>query len=247
MAIGTGAAIIGGLAATGIAAEASRKKTKRSIRKAEAANVAEAKRAQDIYNQELALSLPFRQAGLDAYQKLISGDFDVKESPGFKFTLKKSEEALDKRLAKQGKLGSGEAIRRDLDITSQISSQQSQQYFSNLYNLAGLGASQPLPQAPAGPNIAGTTLAGGAADARFAEQLGGTAAGLPGLYLDYQQLFGGGGGVNAPAQATPLTPATAPLKKKRWPTYSRGAEYIPGYGIVGPGTSSGTGFPTGRR
>lgn len=140
--ISAGASLAGGL----MGASASNKAAKAQI---EAARIADA-RQEAMFNKQIELQAPFREAGLTAQNKLMqylglsgaptdagygkyAGDFsmaDFQADPGYAFRLAEGNKALDRTAAARGGLLSGGAIKAGQRYGQEMGSQE----YMNAYN-----------------------------------------------------------------------------------------------------------------
>jgi hypothetical protein len=202
MAIGTGAAILGG-AALGVLGSKSAAKTQ-----ANAANQA-ADLQQQQFERQIELQAPFREVGLRALNKLEGaseytpfGMDQFQADPGYGFRFSQGQKALERSAAARGGLisgGTGGALQQ---FGQGLASQEYQNAFNRyqaerqarlgpLQSLAGVGQTSVNALGQAGQNYAsgmGEALGAGA-QARASGYMGAANAisGGIGQYMGYQQ------------------------------------------------------------
>ena len=235
MAIGTGTAILAGTLGAGLlGASASRSAAKTQAGAADRA----ADLQREMFERQVELSEPWRQAGQTALNKLIPlateytpfGMNQFQADPGYGFRMSEGMKALERGAAARGGLLSGATLKGIQRFGQDLASQEYTNAFNRyqteraarlqpLQSLAGVGQTTAQQIGQAGQQMAsnvGEALTGGAA-ARASGYVGGANAltGALGTYLNYQQ---GQNMLNAlrPGVATAYTPTT---------DYSTGADY----------------------
>lgn len=122
-----GGAVIGGIAsnkAAGTAAAATEN----------AANTAAASQER-MFNKQVELQEPWRQAGINALAQLgtgFSGNVDLNQDPGYAFRMSEGLKALDRQAAARGGLMSGSALKGAQRFGQDLASQE----YQNAYNRA---------------------------------------------------------------------------------------------------------------
>ena len=117
---------------------------------------------------------PYISAGQMAIGKLARGDFG-EETPEYAFRLKEQRKALNRRLARLGKMDSGQAIGEDLGLTQRLSGEETGRQESRLFNIAQMGLS-------AAGGGASAEMARGGAESGFWGGMGEMAGGIPGFW-----------------------------------------------------------------
>jgi hypothetical protein len=100
------------------------------------AAIAEQKRQFDI-NQ--ANQAPWLQAGKNALGQLTSGNFDVRNTPGYQFRLDEGLKALDRSAAARGGLLSGATLKGAQRYGQDYASNEYTNAYNRTANLAGVG------------------------------------------------------------------------------------------------------------
>jgi hypothetical protein len=223
MAIGTGAAILGGTIGSAVLG---------SMAASDAADTqaAAADRAGELQQQQferqVQLQAPFREAGMRALPELEAasrytpfGMEQFQQDPGYGFRLSEGQKALDRQAAARGGLISGAALKGAQRFGQEMGSQEYTNAFNRyqterqarlnpLQSLAGMAQTSAGQIGQAGQAMAtGVGEAGGqAAQARASGYMGGVNALTQGLgqYINYGQnqqrnallsrAIGGGGG-----------------------------------------------------
>src|SRR3990167_3738316 len=107
MAIATGTAILAaGLAGAGAVVYSSSKAASASSKAASKA----AKTEIDMFNEQMRLMEPYREAGYKALPELEKMAYDYSASPLYKFQLEEGTRALNRQLAARGIFGSGAGL-----------------------------------------------------------------------------------------------------------------------------------------
>ena len=196
------AAAIGGSALLG-------SKAAKSAASTQAASTDQATQLQrEMFNKQVELQEPWRQAGVNALAKLQSGDVMSYMDPSYKFRFGEGMKALDRQAAARGGLISGGALKAAQRYGQDFASQEFGNAYNRLAGLAGIGqtATNTLGNAAGtfGANVGNLMTSGGAA--RASGYVGGANALTSGLgqYMNYTQgqnllnsLQGGGGNANA--------------------------------------------------
>jgi len=118
-----GSAVIGGVA--------SNKAASTQARAAEQAGEVQ----RDIFERQVELQEPWRQAGINALGKLgtgFTGQVDLKQDPGYAFRMSEGMKALERSAAARGGLLSGGALKGIQRFGQDLASQE----YQNAYNRA---------------------------------------------------------------------------------------------------------------
>jgi len=167
----------------------------------------------EIFNKQVELQEPWRQAGVNALAKLQSGDVMNYMDPSYKFRFGEGMKALDRQAAARGGLISGAALKAAQRYGQDFASQEFGNAYNRLAGLAGIGqTSANTIGANAGSYGANVgNLMTSAGNARASGYVGGINALTGGLsnaanlYQNNQllQRFGTGGMSNADAAISP--------------------------------------------
>lgn len=170
-----------------------------------------------IYDQQRKDFEPFRQVGTNAigdYEKMLSGGYDMKESPAAQYQLQQGTKSLNRQLAARGLLGSGNAAQRLSELSSGVAASDYQNQYNRLADALklGTGASSAMSQASnqyganvgnAAANLGNIAMQSGQARAGLYSGLGGASANTFGAGVrayDYGKnagWWGGSGGAAA--------------------------------------------------
>lgn len=167
---------------------------------------------QDQFERQVELQEPWRQAGINALNKMQSGDIMGTMDPSYQFRLNEGLKSLDRQAAARGGLISGGALKAAQRYGQDFASTEFGNAYNRLAGLAGVGQTATNTMGAAGQNYAnnaGNLMTSGAA-ARASGYVGGANALTGGLnsYLNYTQgqnllnrfmpqVGGGGGGAGA--------------------------------------------------
>lgn len=173
-----------------------------------------------MFNKQVELQEPWRQAGVNALAKLQSGDVMNYMDPSYKFRLGEGLKALDRQAAARGGLISGGALKAAQRYGQDFASQEFGNAYNRLASLAGIGQTSATNVGNAA-NAYGTNagnLMTSSAAARASGYVGGANALTSGLgqYLNYTQ---GQNLLNrlAPVQTGALTgPSNAALEAQMY-------------------------------
>lgn len=161
-----------------------------------------------MFNRQVELQEPWRQAGMNALNRMQSGDVMGMMDPSYKFRFGEGMKALDRQAAARGGLISGGALKAAQRYGQDFASQEFGNAYNRLAGLAGVGQTATNAMGGAASQFgtnAGNLMTGGAA-ARASGYVGGANALTSGLgqYMNYTQnqnllnsLQGGGGNANA--------------------------------------------------
>lgn len=141
-----------------------------------------------MFKEQQALQEPWRQTGINALQKLQSGDI-LGNDPGYAFRLAEGQRALERQAAARGGLISGGALKAATKYGQDMGSQEYQNAFNRYATLAGYGQNASNTLTNAAGNL-GSNVGAGITSAAAANAAGnvGTANALAsgvGQYLNY--------------------------------------------------------------
>lgn len=154
-----------------------------------------------MFNKQVELQAPWREAGINALGKLgtgFTGDVNLNEDPGYAFRLAEGQKALDRQAAARGGLISGAALKAATRYGQDMGSQEYQNAFNRAltrYNttaaLAGIGQSATNNLSGAAGSLGSQlgqdyTNAGNARASGYVGQTNALTSGL-GTYLNYSQ------------------------------------------------------------
>jgi hypothetical protein len=116
------------------------------------------------YQQTRSDFMPYYNVGKEAiptYQKMLSGDYDMQESPAAKYQLEKGTKALNRSLASRGLSGSGNAVNRLTELNSSVAASDWNNQYSRILDALklGSGASSSMGNAATTNTNAATTTA----------------------------------------------------------------------------------------
>jgi hypothetical protein len=144
-----------------------------------------------MFNKQIELQEPWRQAGVNALNRMQSGDVMGMMDPSYKFRLGEGMKALERTAAARGGLISGGALKAAQRYGQEFASNEFGNAYNRLAGLAGVGQTATGAMGNAanafGAN-AGNLMTGGAA-ARASGYVGGANALTSGLgqYMNYTQ------------------------------------------------------------
>lgn len=145
----------------------------------------------EMFNKQVELQEPWRQAGVNALAKMQSGNVMGYMDPSYSFRLGEGMKALDRQAAARGGLISGGALKAAQRYGQDFASQEFGNAYNRLAGLAGVGQTATNAMganaANFGANAGNTMMAG--ANARASGYVGGANALTGGLnqYLNYTQ------------------------------------------------------------
>jgi hypothetical protein len=153
------------------------------------------------YQQTRSDFMPFYNVGVGAipdYQKMLNGEYDMKESPAAQYELMKGTRAMNRALASRGLSGSGNAVQRLTELNQSIAAKDWQNQYSRILDALklGTGASSSMGAASQSNTAANQSAAGalgniainqGANQASLYSGTAGTLANAAALYLKAQQ------------------------------------------------------------
>ena len=145
----------------------------------------------DIFNKQTELQAPFQQAGVNALNRIQSGDVMGVMDPSYQFRLGEGLKALDRQAAARGGLISGGALKAAQRYGQDFASQEFGNAYNRLASLAGIGQTA-TNSMNANAGAFGTNASNnitGAANARASGYVGGANALTGGLnqYMNYTQ------------------------------------------------------------
>lgn len=115
----------------------------RASSKAASTQAAAAQQATDVqermFNKQVELQEPWRQAGVNALARMQSGDIGMYQDPSYKFRLGEGLKALDRQAAARGGLISGGALKAAQRYGQDVASQEYGTIWNRLAGLAGVG------------------------------------------------------------------------------------------------------------
>jgi hypothetical protein len=172
-----------------------------------------------MFNKQVELQEPWRQAGVNALNRMQSGDVMGMMDPSYQFRLGEGLKSLDRTAAARGGLISGGALKAAQRYGQDFASQEFGNAYNRLAGLAGVGqtATGAMGNAAGAYGTNAGNLMTGSGAARASGYVGGANALTSGLgqYLNYTQgqnmlgmLQGGGGGANASAAINPYFAST---------------------------------------
>ena len=163
--------------------------------KAASTQAASADRATELqermFNKQLELQEPFRQSGINALNKIESGDVMGEMDPSYSFRFQEGLKALDRQAAARGGLISGGALKAAQRYGQEFASNEFGNAYNRLASRAGFGQTATSNMGAAagtfGMNAGNNMMAG--ANARASGYVGGANALTGGLnqYLNYTQ------------------------------------------------------------
>ena len=144
-----------------------------------------------MFNKQLELQEPFRQAGVNALNKIESGDIMGSMDPSYSFRFQEGLKALDRSAAARGGLLSGGALKAAQRYGQEFASNEFGNAYNRLASRAGFGqtASTNMGGAAGSFGANAGNLMTGAGAARASGYVGGANALTGGLnqYLNYTQ------------------------------------------------------------
>ena len=144
-----------------------------------------------MFNKQVELQEPWRQAGMNALNRMQSGDVMGMMDPSYQFRLGEGMKALDRQAAARGGLISGGALKAAQRYGQDFASQEFGNAYNRLAGLAGVGqtATGAMGSAAGQFGTNAGNLMTGAAAARASGYVGGANALTSGLgqYMNYTQ------------------------------------------------------------
>ena len=145
----------------------------------------------EMFNKQLELQQPFQEAGVNALNRMRSGDVMGMMDPSYQFRLGEGMKALERSAAARGGLISGGALKAAQRYGQDFASQEFGNAYNRLASMAGLGQTATGAQSNAAGQFgtnAGNLMTGAGA-ARASGYVGGANALTGGLnqYMNYTQ------------------------------------------------------------
>lgn len=175
----TGAAIGAGIGGGVDAANASKQAANIQAQSADQATQLQ----RDMFNKQVELQQPYQQAGVNALNRLQSGDIMGMMDPSYQFRLGEGMKALDRQAAARGGLISGGALKAAQRYGQDYASTEFGNAYNRLASLAGIGQTATNNMSSAAGNFgvnAGNNMMAGA-NARASGYVGGANALTGGL------------------------------------------------------------------
>ena len=145
----------------------------------------------EMFNKQLELQEPFRQAGVNALNKIESGDIMGSMDPSYSFRFQEGLKALDRQAAARGGLISGGALKAAQRYGQEFASNEFGNAYNRLASRAGFGQTASTNMGGAAGQFGANAgnLMTGAGAARASGYVGGANALTGGLnqYLNYTQ------------------------------------------------------------
>ena len=145
----------------------------------------------EMFNKQLELQQPFQEAGVNALNRMRSGDVMGMMDPSYQFRLGEGIKALDRQAAARGGLISGGALKAAQRYGQEFASNEFGNAYNRLASMAGLGQTATGAQSTAAGQFGANAgnLMTGAGAARASGYVGGANALTSGLgqYMNYTQ------------------------------------------------------------
>ncbi len=145
----------------------------------------------EMFNKQLELQQPFQEAGVNALNRMQSGDVMGMMDPSYKFRFGEGMKALDRQAAARGGLISGGALKAAQRYGQEFASNEFGNAYNRLASMAGLGQTATGAQSNAAGQFGANAgnLMTGAGAARASGYVGGANALTSGLgqYMNYTQ------------------------------------------------------------
>jgi hypothetical protein len=145
----------------------------------------------EMFNKQLELQQPFQEAGVNALNRMQSGDVMGMMDPSYKFRLGEGLKALDRQAAARGGLISGGALKAAQRYGQDVASTEFGNAYNRLASMAGLGQTATGAMGGAAGQFGANAgnLMTGAGAARASGYVGGANALTSGLgqYMNYTQ------------------------------------------------------------
>lgn len=100
---------------------------------------------QQNYNEEKALRKPYLDIGAAAaplYTKMLTGGYNMKESPAAQYELQQGTKALNRQLAARGLLRGGSAAQRLSELSSSVAANDYSQQYGRLLDAIKIGTGE---------------------------------------------------------------------------------------------------------
>jgi hypothetical protein len=185
------------------------------------------------FNKQVELNQPFYEIGkanLPAFQSMISGNYDMKESPAAQYQLTKGTKAMNRALASRGLSGSGNAAQRLTELNQSVAASDWQAQYQRITDALKLGTGASASMGSAGQNLTSSTQAGAQNLGNIAMQQGQNQA----------SLYSGLGGLTSNAAATGLRAADL---YNRWGTTNTAANAAANNWTTGEGAAAAANLP----
>lgn len=144
-----------------------------------------------MFNKQLELQQPFQEAGVNALNRMRSGDVMGMMDPSYQFRLGEGMKALDRQAAARGGLISGGALKAAQRYGQDVASTEFGNAYNRLASMAGLGQTATGAMGGAAGQFGANAgnLMTGAGAARASGYVGGANALTSGLgqYMNYTQ------------------------------------------------------------
>ena len=144
-----------------------------------------------MFNKQLELQEPFRQSGINALNKIESGDIMGSMDPSYSFRFQEGLKALDRQAAARGGLISGGALKAAQRYGQEFASNEFGNAYNRLASRAGFGQTASTNMGGAAGQFGANAgnLMTGAGAARASGYVGGANALTSGLgqYMNYTQ------------------------------------------------------------
>jgi hypothetical protein len=145
----------------------------------------------EMFNKQLELQQPFQEAGVNALNRMRSGDVMGMMDPSYQFRLGEGMKALDRTAAARGGLISGGALKAAQRYGQEFASNEFGNAYNRLASMAGIGQTATNNMGASTGNFgtnAGNLMTGAGA-ARASGYVGGANALSSGLgqYMNYTQ------------------------------------------------------------
>jgi hypothetical protein len=145
----------------------------------------------EIFNKQLELQQPYQEAGVNALNRMQSGNVMGMMDPSYQFRLGEGMKALDRQAAARGGLISGGALKAAQRYGQEFASNEFGNAYNRLASMAGLGQTATGAQSSAAGQFGANAgnLMTGAGAARASGYVGGANALTSGLgqYMNYTQ------------------------------------------------------------
>ena len=145
----------------------------------------------EMFNKQLELQQPYQEAGVNALNRMRSGDVMGMMDPSYQFRLGEGMKALDRQAAARGGLISGGALKAAQRYGQEFASNEFGNAYNRLASMAGLGQTATGAQSNAAGQFGANAgnLMTGAGAARASGYVGGANALTSGLgqYMNYTQ------------------------------------------------------------
>jgi hypothetical protein len=176
------------------------------------------------YQQSRQDFMPFYNVGKEAipeYNKMVSGGYDMKESPAAQYQLTKGTKAMNRALAARGLSGSGNAAQRLTELNQSVAASDWNAQYSRILDALKLGTGASSSMGAASNTNTNAAQSGANALGNIAMQQGNNQAslysGLAGQSANnaalglkaYQTFSGGTGGANAASTIGPYSTPSA--------------------------------------